>query len=207
MSIIATNESKGSNYTIVPQGAHVARCYQMIELGTIKGEFQGEIKEHKKVRLSWELPNELKEFKQGEGEKPLVISKDFSLSMHEKANLRKSLEGWRGKSFTENEAKRFDVTVLLGKPCMINIIHTEKDSKIYANISSISALPKGFECPPQVNDNFLLSYDNFNFQQFETLPEFIKEKMKETPEFKNLMNLENNYISQSINENEGNQPF
>lgn len=207
MSIIATNESKGNNFTIVPQGSHVARCYQMIELGTIKGEFQGETKEHKKVRLSWELPNELKEFKQGEGEKPLVISKDFSLSMHEKANLRKSLEGWRGKSFTENEAKSFDVTVLLGKPCMINIIHTEKEGKIYANISSISAMPKGFECPTPINDNFLLSYDNFNFQQFETLPEFIKEKMKETPEFKNLMNLENNHISQSINENEGNQPF
>jgi hypothetical protein len=47
-----------------------------------------------------------------------VISKEFTLSMHEKSTLRQFLESWRGKAFTEKEALSFDVTALIGKPCL-----------------------------------------------------------------------------------------
>lgn len=190
--ITATNETKGGNFTPVPAGTHVATCYQMIELGTITTEFNGETKHQKKVRITWELPNETKTI---EGkEKPMVISKDFTLSMHEKATLRKFLESWRGKAFSDEEAKKFDVTNLLGKPCMISVVHVDKDGKSFANITSVSALPKGFAAPVQFNESFVLSYDAFDFQKFESLPQFIKDKMKETPEFKGLMNAENEAI-------------
>lgn len=188
--ITAKNEKKGGNYTLVPAGTHVATCYQMIELGTITTEFNGEKKEQRKVRITFELPNEL----MTDG-RPLAMSKDFTLSMHEKATLRKTLEGWRGKAFTDDEAKAFDVSTLIGKPCMLSVVHTAKGETTYANISSVSALPKGMPAPKQVNESFVLSYDAFDHNKFETLPTFVKDKMKETPEYKALISNEHNDIN------------
>lgn len=187
MAITATNESTGGgNFTPVPTGTHVMRCYRMIEIGTVKTEFKGQVKHQKKVRLEWELPNELHEFKEGEGEKPFSIGKEFTLTMYEKGNLRAFLESWRGKGFTEDEAKSFDITKLIGKECMGSIVETEKDGKKYTNLVSVSTLPKGMACPPQVNPSFVLSYDDFDIEKFRKLPEFIRKKMEGTPEFKSI---------------------
>lgn len=183
MAINASNEGGSSNFAPVPAGTHVARCYQMIELGTVTEPYMGEMKTGKKVRLSWELPLELKEFKQGEGESPFVISKDFTLSLHEKATLRKFLESWRGKNFTDDEAKSFDITKLLGVACMVSVINETKDQKTYGKLTNVSTLAKGMVCPPAINKQVVLSYDMFDFETFNILPKFIKEKMEKTPEF------------------------
>lgn len=187
MAIIA--ENKGTNYEPIPAGNYVARCYSMIHIGTVTENVMGTEKQLNKVRLTFELPTETKVFKEENGEQPHVISKEFTLSMHEKATLRKMLESWRGKGFSEQEAKGFDITVLCGKPCMLNIIHkpSKDGSKIYAEISSISSMPKGLQCPPQVNADFILSYDNFNTEAFEKLPDFIKDKIKSSIEYIKLM--------------------
>ncbi len=189
MAINATNEV--TNYEPIPAGNYVARCYQMIQIGTVNENIMGEIKTMNKVRISWELPTELKVFKEEKGEQPCSISKEFTLSLHEKSNLRKFLAGWRGKDFTEEQAKLFDITVLAGKECMLNIIHkTSKQGKTFAEISSISTLPKGLKCPPQINPSFILSYDNFDEEKFNSLPDFIKDKMKTSIEYKEIKNPE-----------------
>lgn len=205
--INATNENSGSTFEPLEQGTYIARCVKMIEIGTVTAEFQGKEKKQKKVRLTFELPTELKVFKEEDGEQPYFVSRDFTLSMHEKATLRGQLENWRGKKFTEEESKSFDVSVLLGKPCMVGIVHDNKDGKVYANISTISSLLKGIAVPEQITPSVILSYDNFDFAVFETLPEFIKDKMKETPEFKSIMNHQNEMIENvPVTDNE-NLPF
>lgn len=189
MSINATN-----NYVqreLIPSGNYVARCYQMIEIGTVTEVIMGKAKTLSKVRIGWELPEEKRVFNQEKGEQPLVISQEFTLSMNEKANLRKTLASWRGKDFTEEEAKCFDITKLLGVPCMLNIIHklSKTDpNKIYEQISSISALPKSVKCPTQINQTLRLEYDAFNREVFESLPDFIKDKMKTSAEYISMMN-------------------
>lgn len=181
-----TAENNGGNYTPMPQGNYVARCYQMIEIGTVEEEFQGEKKTAKKVRLGFEFPTELKVFKEENGEQPYVLSKEFTLSMHEKSSLRKFLEAWRGKSFADHEAKSFDITVLLNKPCMINVVHKDSDKGTRANISSVGAMPKGLACPEQINPTMLLSYDSWNQDLFESMPDFIKDKIKSSKEYKKM---------------------
>lgn len=181
MPIIA--ENKGGDFVLMPAGNHLARCYAMIEIGTIKEEsgiYAG--KEQHKVRITWETPHECHDF--GKGMQPFSISKEFTLSMNEKATLRKMLESWRGKSFTDEEANRFDITKLLGVPCMINVIHkTSAKGSTYPDISSIATLPKGFEAPAQINPNFVLSFDNWNQSIFDGLPDFIKTKIKSSKEY------------------------
>lgn len=189
--INATNTG-GGDYTPVDAGTYPARCYSMIHIGTVKENILGTEKTLNKVRITWELPTETKVFKEENGEQPFVISKEFTLSMNEKANLRKFLEGWRGKGFTEKEAESFDITKLLGKPCMLSIIHkTSKAGKTYAEISSVSTLPKGLTCPDQVNETFELNYtDHWSNLEYSKLPQFLKDKMAQSAEFKAMMNPE-----------------
>lgn len=183
MSITASNKST-STFEPIPAGVYPARCYFMCELGNIPVNFKGETKWQHKVHIKWELPTMLKVFKEENGEQPYSIGNDYTLSMNEKANLRKMLEGWRGKGFSEAEAEAFDITKLLGKECMISIIHNTKGDKTYANISSVSALPKGMICPPQINPTFEFSFENFDKNKFDSLPDWLKDKIKTSDEYK-----------------------
>jgi len=155
--INATN-SGNANREIIPAGNYIARCYSMIHVGTVEEDIMGVMKTHNKVNITWELPTELKVFNEAKGEQPLVISKEYNLYMNDKANLRKDLESWRGKAFTDEQAEKFDITNLLGVPCMLNIIHkTSKKGKDYAVISSITPIPRGLACPPQIKLIFILA--------------------------------------------------
>ena len=172
----------------VPSGTHVARCYSMIHIGTVEWEYQGEKKYSNKIRVTFELPFEMRDFK-GE-EKPMVISKEYTLSLHEKSNLRRDLEGWRGKSFDNKELAHFDITNLISKECNISVIHkTSKSGNEFAQIGSISGISKGTKCPEQFNESFIFNYeDNFNEDWLEQQPEWIKDQIKNTDEYKNKMN-------------------
>lgn len=184
MGITATNE--GVRKEIIPAGNYVARCYSMIHIGTVDEEYMGETKTMNKARITWELPTELRVFKEENGEQPMVISKEYTLSLHEKSNLRGDLESWRGKGFSEDEAKRFDITKLIGVPCMINIIHKKsKSGNEYATISAISPMPKGFVCPKQINDSFIFDYEeHFSEEIIKTFPDFIKDKIMSSVEYR-----------------------
>ena len=158
----------------------------MIHIGTVQENVMGDMKTMNKVRIGWELPTELRVFNEEKGEQPLVISEEFTLSMHEKSNLRKVLASWRGKDFSEGEAKCFDITKLIGAPCMLNIIHRpskSNPSNIFAKIGSVSPVPKGLGVPAQINPTFVLEYDTFSWDKFNTLPDFIKTKMQGSLEY------------------------
>lgn len=188
MKGIIVSGSAKTKREIVPSGTHIARCYSMIDIGTVEWEWQGETKYTQKVRLSFELPHEMRDF--GGEEKPMVISKEYTKSLHEKSNLRKDFESWRGKSFSNEELKSFDLTSVLGAPCNISIIHeTNKKGSEFAKIGGISSMTKGSKCPEQFNDNFIFNYeDNFNEEWLEQQPEWIKDQIKNTDEYKNKMN-------------------
>ena len=203
MSIIATSSGSSQGFDPIEAGSYPARCYSMVQIGTNEEVILGLSKDLHKVRITWELPTEMKVFKEENGEQPMVISKEFTLSMHEKSTLRQFLESWRGKSFTEDEAKSFDITALLGKPCLLSISHkVAKNGNTYANISGVNLLPKGMECPPQINNTFELSYDKWDETKFESLPDFIKQKIVTSREYKAMIQPHNNEI-----ESEDDIPF
>jgi hypothetical protein len=187
MAIFAKSNGGGTTERkVVPAGNHVARCYGMIQIGTVEQEYMGEKKKLHKVMVDFELPMETAVFKEGEEAKPFVISKDFTLSFNEKSTLRKMLESWRGKEFTDQEAANFDITKLVGAPCMLNIVHkaSADGTKTYANITGITPMPKGLQCPDQVNPTRLLAYDSWNQEVFMSLPEWLADKISATPEYK-----------------------
>lgn len=200
--INATNS--GVKRELIPAGNYVARCYSMVHIGTVTELILGESKRLNKVRITWELPTELRVFKEENGEQPMVISQEFTLSMNEKANLRKFLESWRGQGFTEEQAKSFDITKLLGVPCMLSIIHKQtKKGNEYETIASIAAMPKGLQCPPQVNASLEFNYeDKFDIGVLESFPDFIKDKMKASEEFKRLLNPQETEVYEPVSNEE-----
>lgn len=188
MSIVA--ENNGIVRELIPAGNHIARCYSMVQIGTIQEHIMGKDKELHKVRITWEVPGEMRVFNEESGEQPMVVSKEYTLSMNEKATLRKDLESWRGAPFTEEEAKAFDITALLGIPCMLNIIHkTSAGGNQYVAISAVSSIPKEIKesVPAQINDNFEFTLQgDFDQGKFDTLPEFLQDKIKSSKEYKEL---------------------
>lgn len=196
MSILATN--KTVQRELIPSGNYIARCYQMLQIGTVEEVVMGAVKTLNKVRIGWELPTELKVFNTEKGEQPFVISKEFTLSMHEKSNLRKLLASWRGKDFTEDEAKSFDITKLLSVPCMLNVIHKPAKSdptKVYEEISNVSPMPKGVKCPNQINQTVVLEYENFDWNTFNALPDFIKQKVQSSAEYKEMQTPQERHLT------------
>lgn len=185
MPLIASSEGSGS-FQLVPAGSHVARCIWVIDLGTQQEEFQGKPRIQHKCRLGFELPENLAVFSEEKGEEPFFVGKEYTLSLDPKANLRKDLESWRGKQFNEDEAKRFDLEKLLGVPALVTITHgtSGTSKKTYSKITGISPLPRAMTCPPRILDTIFYSVDMGNSDAFKKLPEWIKEKIMESNEWK-----------------------
>lgn len=168
----------GGDFKRAPSGSHIAVCNLVADCGMQPGSSQYP-NPKRKVYIRFEIPAERVEYekdgKQVEG--PLTIGSFYTASMNEKATLRKHLEGWRGKSFTDEEAAGFDVAKLLGKACMLSVVETEAGGKTYSNISGIGKLPKGMPEPQAEND--LLYFDSDSGPaEFDALPKWLREKIE-----------------------------
>lgn len=182
MALIAPKTE--SKRELVPQGTHIARVYQLVEIGTIQTNMvdnDGNKKIAHQIRIGFELPGEMREFN-GE-QKPMVISKDYTLSMHEKSSLRNLINALVGNGgLTDAEAANFDVHEIIGMTCMVNVIHSESG---YANIQGHVPMPKGMQAPASFNPPMVLTYEKWNPEIFEKLPTFITDKMKTSKEYRN----------------------
>jgi hypothetical protein len=180
-------ENNDSQFTPPPSGNHIAICTRFIDLGTQPTEWQGQKKLVHKVLIGWELPTELME----DG-RPFTISKRYTWSMSEKATLRGDLESWRGRKFGDDDftgPNRFNTKNIIGKPCFLNVVHAEKNGKVYANISAVTAMPKGVTAPDQMNKSAYLALerDSFDGAIYEGLSEHLRKVIAQSPEFQRLM--------------------
>lgn len=138
MPIIATG-SETKHYTPAPEGTHQAVCVDVIDLGMKPNPFKEGAQQHK-IDVAWQI-DELRD----DGKRHIVY-KRYTLSLNEKATLRHDLESWRGRPFTDQELKGFDVEVLIGVNCLVNIQHkpsTKDANKVFANVVSVIKPPKG----------------------------------------------------------------
>ena len=172
----------------VPAGSHLGRCYRIVDLGSQKVEYMGETKVQRKIMLSWELfgqDDEGADLVTDDG-KPMAIFKNYTLSWSENANLRKDLQSWRNKPWTDAEARRFDLKTIIGAYCMLNVIHREVNGKTYANVDTIGPVPSLIRqagLPKAVNKNQLFMITEPDMDMFETFGKGLKEKITSSPEW------------------------
>jgi hypothetical protein len=168
--------SGGGDFKGLPSGSYAAICDQVVFLGLQPGNDLYPDPKYQ-VYIRWQVPSERVQFEKDNKkfEGPAVIGRTYTASMHKKAGVRIMLESWRGKTFTDDEAKNFDVSAILGQSCMLGVVEKESGGKIYSNISSIGRLPKGTAAPKAEGNLTYFSPENEG--TYESLPKWIKEKL------------------------------
>jgi hypothetical protein len=187
MGFIATNDG---NYKRVPPGLYMGRCYSLIDLGTQLTTGQFGTKLQHKIRIGFELFGEDEEGKpltidiDGK-EMPLTITKNYTVSLGDKAALRRDLAAWRGRDFTDEETKAFDVSKLLGAYGMVNVTTTETNGKLYSNIAGLTPIPGALKNakPAPVHANVIFDLDAPDMDVFATFHEKLQAAIMKSPEW------------------------
>jgi|SRR5579883_1185262 len=125
-------ESKpGGDFKPHVEGIHPAVCVDVIDLGLVETEFQGEKRLVNKVRIFFETEQ------RNEDGKNCVISKTFTASLHPKARLAEFLSKWRGRPVVPGES--IDLAKLIGANCTLVISHQQNMvGRTYASIDAVS---------------------------------------------------------------------
>ena len=114
-----------------PEGIHPAVCVDVIDLGMVSTEFQGQTRIVNKVKLVFETEQKT------EDGKNCTVSRTFTASLHSKASLTAFLAKWRGRPVIPNEF--IDLDRLKGACCTLVISHQQNMvGKTYASIDAIS---------------------------------------------------------------------
>jgi hypothetical protein len=108
---------------------------------------------------------------------PAVISRTVGLSLNEKSTLYALLTSWRGRAFTPEELKKFDLSKICGKPAFVNITHSVKGDRTYANLTSIMPLPKAIPAPVMEGEALVYSTDAPDPAIFLQLPTWMQDKI------------------------------
>lgn len=166
MGLIAKSGGGGS-FTPAPEGTHIARCVSIIDIGMQAGEYQGKANKRDQCIIGWELPEEMQEASEKIPARPFTASNFYTKSLNEKANLRRDLESWRGRAFTDDELGGFDLGTILDVPCQLTIIHYKKaDGNDGSKITGIMPLHKSMKCPPRVSDLVTFDFDTPDMELF-----------------------------------------
>lgn len=205
MGIILVDSSR--TYTPLEEGVYMAVCRQIIDLGEQETTGQYGDRVVRQVFIQWELPEETVEV---DGmEQPRRIGKTYNVAFSEKATLRGDLESWRGRKFTEEELRGFDLDNILGKGCQIQIIHTSKGDKVYDNVAGIMCLPRGMRLnPPAEVYSFVLEKGRLN--EIEEMPEWLQKRIKASLTYLKLSETADDAFTQEVPDylaDEADMPF
>lgn len=205
--MIITDTQK--DFKIAPAGNHLARLYSIIDIGHQETVWKGETKIMHKVVFTWELhgeDNDGQPLTTDDG-KPLIVSKRYTVSLGDQSTLRKDLESWSDKKMTEEDRKGFDLKTLLGKFCMLSVVHSD-DGK-YANVGSISSVPSIIRnsIPEGINQPISFWLNDYTKEQYDALPKYYREKITESSEWRGSKAKEEASVEEKMSALDDDIPF
>lgn len=176
---LTVKETGGTNYPPIEAGTYPARCVGIIDLGLQHNDFNG--RDVERVRIIWELPTESTQDDNGDV-KPRWISKPYTASLHEKAALRRDLDAWRGKPFTQEELQGFSLKNILNAPCLLTVIHQEnQQGGIYAKVGGVSKIMKGMDVPELDSVPFCFDMEDPDAMTIlATLPQWMQDEIRKS---------------------------
>lgn len=151
----------------LPAGNHHAVCLGYFDLGS---QQWGRFGLKPTVAIIFEVPSHRIDMaKEGEPPNlmPMVISEQYNKTLYN-SNLKKILEQWRGRPFTEAELNGFDMDNIVGVNATLTIVHKpdkNDPNKLYANIFTVMPNMSGVTLEPE-NDTF-----NYEIKEGNPVPE------------------------------------
>jgi hypothetical protein len=144
--------SGGGSSEKAPPGNHLAVLVGIIDLGTQEHSYQGKTSWRRDVFLVWELVSK----KIAGTTKNHLISAAVTLSLAEKATLRKWIESRRGKKIADGEA--VELGDELGKGCLLNVVLSDKG---YPRVDGVASIPDGLPEPKASYSPVAIDLDQF----------------------------------------------
>lgn len=144
----ATPSGPKTPFVLCPAGPQLAVCCDVVDLGIENTPWQGVNRDVHKCRLKWQSHYTLP----ATGE-PFLVQKKYTLSLGPKSNLRKDIDAWRKNPLTDKELADFDLEILIGKMCYLNVKHTTRNGKRYADV--VSLMPPPPNSPKLVIRNYV----------------------------------------------------
>jgi len=189
-----TVSSGESDYEVVPAGQHLAVCYRLIDAGTREEQYKDNPPKKRHVLfVYWELP----EVKMGDG-RPFTISKKYTLTLNENGTLFKDLKTWRGKSFTQEELKGFDLLNILGVSAQLEVEHSDEGK---ARVVSVFKPDGGAKKADTENEQQAFDIDEYAkgdskmIEIFGSFPEWMQTMIEESFEVSAAMKQPNSSAS------------
>lgn len=166
---------KEIDFQPIPEGTYPAICYCIADLGMQYNEKFKKLSQ--KILFIWEIVDDEQRIEIDGEMKRRAISRQYTASFAPKSSMYKDIRPWIGREFTPEEQEGFfDVGQLLGKPCLLNVIHTTTaEGKTYANVSGIMPLPKSMNVGDPENSKVLYDIDESSDNIFDMLPEWVRE--------------------------------
>ena len=128
MSLVLKREK--TSYTPAPEGLHSAVCCDVEDLGEVDSPWG----KKPTVKIYWQI----EENNPDNENKPFIVSQRYNASLHEKSNLRKMLEAWRGKKYSDEELEAVDLEKLIGINCQVQVQHNiAGEGGVYANVTAV----------------------------------------------------------------------
>lgn len=167
----------------VEPGVYIAVCVYSIDLGEQLCEFKDKGKSYiNQVRLGFELIGETVE-RDGKQE-PRVLSRTLNFTRSKNGGLRKFVQSWLGKTFTDDEFDVLDTNDLVGKSAQLSVVLNETGE--YANIDTIMQLPKGMTAPAPVSPLIRYDMEPWDDAAFTALPDWAQELIKKSTQYQKL---------------------
>lgn len=185
--LLRKTDNATKQYKSVPAGSHLARLYRIIDIGTQVNDYQGQITYPRKVIFFFEIHGEDQAgapLTTDDG-KPLSVMKEYTATLNEKGRLVQMLKQWLAAEVPDP----FDPKELLGKFGMVNVSNTNKGDRVYANLDGVSPVPSIYlkaGLPNGYNDLLYFSMEKFDSVVYESLPNWIKEKIQKSPEYRSI---------------------
>lgn len=165
------NMTPTSSYEQPPDGTHAAVCTRLIDIGTQRNEYQGEVSRRRQCIIGWELDEKMTDGR------PFYVTGWYTLSLNERAKLRTHLESWRGKPI---EDEGFDISKILGAPCILTL---GPNSNGRQQVQAVSPLMKGMTPLIPTADPTLFDLDEPDWDVYESLSDRIKDRIAQSPEY------------------------
>lgn len=141
-------KAKTKDFEPCPEYTGRAMCVDVTPLKKVTTAYG----EREVFRFVFEIDEERED-----GSRWCVWSSGFTLTLSEKASLRKFLRNWLGRELTQAELDGFDVETMLHKDAFIVVNHNSKDGVTFANIASCTPL-RGVE-PLKPSGKFVRAQD------------------------------------------------
>lgn len=185
--VVKASENSEFKREVLPAWTYVGTLYSIVDLWTQIGEWNWEPTKQRKVRLSWELPDEIRTFKEENWPQPMALHWEITLSFGEKAHLNRIISAWRWKQIEKWE--EVDISEFLWKNCIltVGITKSKKNWNEYNQVTGVAPLMKGMQERELINKKVLYTIDMGINDVYNWLHDFLKEKIQKSVEYSEMV--------------------